>query len=54
MERGINDSVCKSLCRYDGGIFWEAGMEIKQGYLIKLSDITKIFLIKIKKPLIAY
>ena len=32
MERGISDSVCKSLCRYDGGIFLEADMEIKQGY----------------------
>ena len=38
MERGISDSVCKSLCRYDGGIFWEAGMEIKQGYSYHIKD----------------
>ena len=38
MERGRSDSVCKSLCRYDGGIFLEAGMEIKQGYSYHIKE----------------
>ena len=38
MERGISDSVCKSLCRYDGGVFWETDMEIKQGYSYHIKD----------------